>query len=93
MTLYLETTTLEIKVPLKIIQQDIGDVLDPLFNREKIGDRPIMNAEMDNEENSDLNHQDIHVIKLTKDWIKQPFKLDPISQAIVFHTQADPTRG
>ena len=52
-----------------------------------------MNAEIDKEENSDINHRARHVIKLTKDWIKRPFKLDPIPQAVVFHTQAHLARG
>lgn len=92
MTLYLARNILEIKVPLKV-QQDTKDVLDLLIDRDKIGDRPIMNAEIDKEENLDINHQARHVIKLTKDWIKRPFKLDPIHQVVVFHAQAHPSRG
>ncbi len=92
MTLYLENSVLEIKVPLKVVQQDIEDVLDPLFNSDIIGDRPIMNVEIDKEENLDINHRSSHVINLTKDWIKIPFKLDPIPQEMVFHAQAHPAR-
>ena len=51
MTLYLAGSALKIKVPLKIVQQDTEDVLDPLYNRDKIFDWPIMNAETDKEEN------------------------------------------
>ena len=69
------------------------DVLDPLFNRDKISDPPIMNAEIDKEENSNINHRAKFFIKLIKDWIKRPFKLDLIPQVVVFHTKMHPTRG
>ena len=93
MTLYLVGSALNIKVPLKIVQQDIEEVLDPLYNRDKIFDQPIMNAQIDKQGSLDINHRVRHVIKLTKDWIKRPFKLDPIPQVVVFHTTAHPTRG
>ena len=93
MTLYLEKRALKMKIPLKIVQQDTKDLLDPLFNRDKIGDRPIMNAKINKEENSYINHKLRHAIKLTKDWIKRPFKLDPIPQTIVFHAQSFPAKG
>ena len=67
MTLHLEISTLEIKVPLKIAQEDTEDPLDPLYNRDTIFDQPIMNVEIDKEENLDINHRARHVIKLTKD--------------------------
>ena len=38
MNLYLESSALELKIPLKIMQHDTKDVLDQLFNRDKIGD-------------------------------------------------------
>lgn len=69
------------------------NILDPLFNRDKIGGGTIINVEIDKKENSDINHKARHVIKLTKDWIKRPFKLDSISQAVVFHATTHPTRG
>lgn len=62
MTLYLVGSALKRKVPLKIVQQDPEEVLDPLYNRDKIHDRPIMNAEIDREENADINHKVRHVI-------------------------------
>lgn len=43
-----------------------------------------MNAEIDREENIDINHRVRHIIQLTKEWIKRPFKLDPVPQIIVF---------
>ena len=59
-------------------------LLDPLFNRDKIGNRPIMNVEVDKEEKLDINHRERYIIKFTKDWIKKPLKLDPIPQVVVF---------
>ena len=38
MTLYLVGSALKIKIPLQVEQEDIDDLLDPLFNRDKIGD-------------------------------------------------------
>ena len=35
-TLYLADKALKIKIPLKILQQDLGEPLDPLFNANKI---------------------------------------------------------
>jgi hypothetical protein len=67
MTLYLAKISLKVKVPLKIVQKDMEDLPDPLFNKDKIGDRPIMNVEVDKEENANINHRERHVIKLTKD--------------------------
>ena len=67
MTLYLAGSALKTKIPLKAVQEDIEDLLNPLFNRDKIGDRPIMNVRIDKEENSYINHMMRHVIKLTKD--------------------------
>ena len=55
MTLYLARNALKIKVPLKVVQQDTLDVLDPLYNQDKICHRPIMNAKIDREENIDIN--------------------------------------
>ena len=66
MNLYLKESALKIKIPLKIVQQDTKDLLDPLFNRDKIGDMPIMNVEIDREENLNINHRARRVIKLKK---------------------------
>ena len=59
-----------------------------MFNKDKIGDLPIMNVEVDKEENSDINHRARHVIKLTNDWIKRPLKLKQIPETVIFHAQA-----
>ena len=65
MTLSLVEKALKIKISLKIVQQDIEEFLDPLFNMDKIGEQPIVNVEIDREENLDINHRARHVIKLT----------------------------
>lgn len=44
-----------------------------MFNTDKIGERPIMNVEVDREEGDDINHRERHVIRMTKDRIKKPF--------------------
>lgn len=67
MTLYLVESVLKVKIPLNIVQKYTEDLLDSLFIRDKIGDRPIMNVEIDKEENSNINHRERHIIKLTND--------------------------
>ena len=70
MTLYLAQKVLKVKILKEIPKQDSGELLDPMFNSNKIRERPIMNVEVDREEGNDINHQVRHVIKMTKDWIK-----------------------
>ena len=69
------------------------ELFDPLFNSEKIKERPIMNVEVDREEDDDINHQTRHIIRMKKDWIKKPFPLDPIPNTMIFHVHAHPKRG
>ena len=88
MNLYLEKKALKIKIPLKIQKQDSKKLLDPLFNRDNIGDKPIMSVEVDREDDLDINHRVRHIIKMMQDWIKKPFELDPIPQIVIFHAQA-----
>ena len=64
MNLYLVEKALKIEIPLKTWQKYFEKLLDPLLNRDKIGDRPIMSAEVDREENLDINHRARHVIKM-----------------------------
>ena len=47
------------------MKQDSRELLDPLFNTDKTGERPIMNTEVDREESDDINHRVKHVIKMT----------------------------
>ena len=80
-------------IPEEIRQQDSKELLDPLFNTDKFGERPILNAEVDIEEGDDINHQVRHIVRMTKDWIKKPFPLDPIPDTVIFHAHACPERG
>ena len=64
------------------------ELLDPLFNSKKIGERPIMNAKVDREEANDINHRVRHVIRMMRNWIKKPFPLDPIPNIVIFHVHA-----
>ena len=70
MTLYLAGNALKIKVPLKVVQQDTEEVLDPLYNQDKIYDRPIMNVKIDRGENADINHKARNIIQLTKEGLR-----------------------
>ena len=62
MTLYLAEKTLHLTIPDEIWLQDSQEVLDPLFNVDKVGERTILNAEIDREEGDDINHRARHVI-------------------------------
>ena len=93
MTLYLAKKALQLNILEEIRQQDLKELLNPLFNLDKIGERPIMNAEVDREEADDINYQVRHVIRMMKDWIKKPFPLDPIPDTLIFHAHAHPERG
>ena len=52
-----------------------------------------MNAKIDREENIDINHRVRHVIQLTKEWIKRPFKLYLVPQTIFFQATTCPVKG
>ncbi len=60
MNLYLVEKVLKMKIPLKAIEKNTKDFLDPLYNHDKIFDRPIMNTKVDMEENVDVNHRVRH---------------------------------
>jgi hypothetical protein len=66
-TLYLVENTLDLNIPEEIRQQDSKELLDPLFNFKKIGERPIMNAKVDREEGDNINHQVRHVVRMMKE--------------------------
>ena len=78
---------------MRIWQQDSKNFSDPLFNRDKIGNRPIINVKVEREENLDINHRVRHIIKMMSNWIKKPFALDPIPKTVIFHAQACPAEG
>ena len=81
-----------ITIPDEVWLQDSQEVLDHLFNASKVGERPILNAEIDREEGDDIDHHTRHVIRMTKSWIKKPFPLDPVSETVIFHAHARPER-
>ena len=92
MTLYLAEKALHLTIPDEVWLQDSQEVLDPLFNASKVGERTIINAKIDREEGDDIDHCTRHVIWMTKSWIKKPFLLDPVSKIVTFHAHARPER-
>ena len=62
MTLYLEEKELKMNIPLKFVEKDMKYVLDPLYNRDKIYDRMIMNLEISRYENVDINNKAYHIV-------------------------------
>ena len=81
MDLKLAEEILQILLTLEVIDQDTPNILDPIYNKDKIYDKVIVNAEVVVRENDDIMHRARHVISLTREWIKQPFRLDPLSNA------------
>ncbi len=67
MTLYLVENTLNLSIPEEIRQQDSKELLDHLFNLDKIGERPIMNVEVDREEGNHIDDWVRHVVKMNKE--------------------------
>ena len=61
---------LQILLMLKVIDQDTPDILDLIYNRDKIYDRVIVNAEVTTREKNDIMHRARHIITLTREWIK-----------------------
>ena len=56
MSFYLVEKALKLNIPKEIRQQDSNELPNPLFNLDKIGERPIMNVEFDREDFDDINH-------------------------------------
>ena len=56
MTLYLAEKALQLNIPEEIRQKDAKELLDPLFNLDKISERSIMDVKVDREEANDINH-------------------------------------
>ena len=52
-----------------------------------------MNVEDNREEGDDINHQVKYFIRMTNNWIKKPFPLDPIPDIVIFHAHAHPEKG
>ena len=70
MDLKLAEEVLQILLMLEVIDQDTPDILDPIYNRDNIYDRAIVNVEVATRENDDIMHRARHVISLTREWIK-----------------------
>ena len=47
---------LNIDIPLKASNKDVPGILDPLYSKEKIYERPVMNAKIGHKEENDINH-------------------------------------
>lgn len=56
-TLYLVEKVLKMKIPLKVVEKDEKYFLDPLYHRDNIYDRSIMNAKIGRNENVDINNR------------------------------------
>ena len=67
MELKLVEEVLQIPLSLKIFDQDTPNILDPIYNRDKIYDRVIVNVEVATDENDDIMYMVRHVIELKKD--------------------------
>jgi hypothetical protein len=93
MDLALTEKVLNVQIPYKVIQRDTPDILDPLYNQDKIYERPMVNAEVDKDENDDIMHRARHIIELTQKWIRKPFQLDPLPSAPTLQAPARPDKG
>lgn len=93
MSLHLAEKVLNMKIPLNIIEKDVPKIMHPLYNRDKIYDRPIINVEIGRDENDDIDHRGRHVVALAREWIRKPFQMDPIPQVIYFQATTRPTKG
>lgn len=73
LSLYLGESFLKIKIPPKAIEKDAPKVMNPMYNRDKIYDRLIMNVEIGREENDGIDHQANHVVEMKRELIWKPF--------------------
>ena len=80
-------------IPDEIRLQDSKELLDSLFNIDKVGERPIQDEEVDREEGDDIDHRARHVIRMMKTWIKKPVSLDSVPDTLIFCAHARLKRG
>lgn len=80
MSVQIAKNVLNMEIPLKAWDKDVPEILDPLYNRDNIYERSIMNAKIGKEENDDINQWDKNV-ELTRECIRKPFHMDSIPQA------------
>lgn len=67
--------------------------MDPLYNRDMIYKRPIMNVEIGQEENDDIQHWTRHVIQLSRDWIRKIFYLELVPNTPILQAPTRPKRA
>lgn len=67
MTLHLVEKVLNMEISLKALEKDVTNIMDPLYNRDKIYDRPIMNDEIGCEENDDIDHRGRQAVEHTRE--------------------------
>ena len=63
MDLKIVKEVLHIPISLKALDKDFPDVIDLLYNMDKIYERAMVNAEVAKEENDDVMHQVRHIIQ------------------------------
>jgi hypothetical protein len=93
MGLTMAEKVLKIQIPYSVVQRDTPDILDPLYNIDKIYERPVVNAEVDKSKNDDIMHRARHIIDLTQRWIRKPFPLDPLPGTPALQAPARPETG
>ena len=64
------------KIPLKVVEKNIKDVLDPLCYPKTIYNRLIMNVKIGWDDNVDINNRAQHIVQMMMELIKKPLKLD-----------------
>ena len=84
---------LNTEISFKARNKDFTEIMDPLYNRDKIYERTITNVEIGHVENANINHQGQHVVELIREWIRKPFWMDPISQALPLQDITQTNKG
>lgn len=56
MSLHLVEKGLIMEIPLKAWDKDVPEIMDPLYNKDKTYDRPIMNVSIGCDKNDDMDH-------------------------------------
>ena len=67
MDLKLTKEFLQFPLSLKVIDKDSPNILDPVYNRDRIFDKVIMNVKVATEEHDDIMDRARHVIEITKE--------------------------
>ena len=56
MNVALTEKVLNLHIPLNVWEKDMLDILDPLYKKDKIYERDVVNVEVDRKENNDIIH-------------------------------------